>query len=272
VQGNINAQATFAINTYTLTYTTDGNGTISGTATQNNVAYGSSGTSVTAVPNTGYHFVKWADTNSTSPTRTDANVQGDINAQATFAINMYTLTYTTDGNGTISGTATQNNVAYGSSGTSVTAMPSPGYNFDHWSDSVTTAARQDSNVTTDVSVEAIFVPETQLVFTISPTSVTAGSGSTAAEVSIEDASNRVVASDDATQISIVDSVCGTILATGTVNAGVAQFSNLTFVTVANSRHLHAISSPVLTSADSGDFDVLVNSDWLFRSGFETCVP
>ena len=48
--------ATFAINTYTLTYTAGANGTITGTSPQT-VDYGASGTEVTAVPNTGYHFV-----------------------------------------------------------------------------------------------------------------------------------------------------------------------------------------------------------------------
>ena len=48
--------ASFAINTYTLTYTAGANGTITGTAPQT-VDYGTSGTEVTAVPDPGYHFV-----------------------------------------------------------------------------------------------------------------------------------------------------------------------------------------------------------------------
>ena len=44
----------------TLTYSAGTGGTISGTTPQS-VAYGGSGTQVTAVPNTGYSFVNWSD-------------------------------------------------------------------------------------------------------------------------------------------------------------------------------------------------------------------
>jgi len=191
---------------------------------------------------------------------------------ASFAIDTFTLSYTTDGNGTISGSATQANIAYGSDGTSVTAVPNAGFNFDHWSDGPTANPRTDINVTADISATAIFVPETQLVFTLDPANVVADSGTTSAEVSIEDASFRVVASDSTTQVSIVDSLCGTTLATAPVNAGIAVFSNLSFRTVASGRHLHAISNPVLNSANSALFDVLADPDRMFWSGFESCVP
>ena len=63
------------------------------------------GTAVTAVPDTGYHFVEWSDSVATA-TRTDTNVTADISVTASFAINEYTLTYTAGANGTISGTIT----------------------------------------------------------------------------------------------------------------------------------------------------------------------
>ena len=68
--------ANFAINTYTLTYTAGTNGTISGTSPQT-VNSGGSGTAVTAVPNSGYHFVDWSDASTANP-RTDTNVTADI--------------------------------------------------------------------------------------------------------------------------------------------------------------------------------------------------
>ncbi len=58
--GNITVTANFAINVYTLTYTAGSNGSITGTSPQM-VNHGGSGTAVTAVPNTGYHFVDWSD-------------------------------------------------------------------------------------------------------------------------------------------------------------------------------------------------------------------
>lgn len=69
-------------NSYTLTYTTDGNGAISGTTPQT-VITGGSGTAVTAVPNVNYRFVKWSD-NSVANPRTDTNVTASISVQAQF--------------------------------------------------------------------------------------------------------------------------------------------------------------------------------------------
>jgi hypothetical protein len=263
--------ANFAIDIYTLTYNTDGNGTISGTTPQS-VAYGSDGTAVTAMPNPGYHFVQWSDGNP-SATRTDTNVQGDITVTAQFAIDTFTLTYNTDGNGTISGTTPQT-VNFGSDGSAVTAVPNAGYNFDHWDDALTANPRTDTNVQADITVTAIFTPETQLVFTSVPTTVVAGA-TTSVDVSIEDANNNVVASDSATVVSLVDSVCGTTVATLQASSGVAHFTNLSFHSV-GSHTLHASGTsepvPTLAESDSSAFSVTADPDWIFANGFETCVP
>src|SRR5678815_2866868 len=105
VTANISVTANFAINTYTLTYTAGPNGSISGTSPQT-VNHGASGSPVTAVPNTGYHFVNWSDASTANP-RTDMNVTANISVTANFAINTYTLTYTAGPNGSISGTSPQ---------------------------------------------------------------------------------------------------------------------------------------------------------------------
>ena len=157
VTGDISVTANFAINTYTLTYTAGANGTITGTSPQT-VNHGASGTAVTAVPNTGYHFVNWSDASTANP-RTDTNVTGDISVTANFAINSYTLTYTAGSNGTITGTSPQT-VNYGASGTAVTAVPSTGYHFVNWSDASTANPRTDTNVTGDISVTANFAINT----------------------------------------------------------------------------------------------------------------
>ena len=57
---NISVTANFAIDTFTLTYTAGAGGTITGDTSQT-VNYGADGTAVTAVPDTGYHFVDWSD-------------------------------------------------------------------------------------------------------------------------------------------------------------------------------------------------------------------
>ena len=109
--------------TFTLTYTAGANGTISGTTPQT-VTIGQSGSAVTAVANTGYHFVNWSD-GSTANTRTDASVSANVSVTASFAINTYTLTYTAGANGTISGTTPQT-VNYNASGSAVTAVANTG--------------------------------------------------------------------------------------------------------------------------------------------------
>jgi hypothetical protein len=77
--------ANFAINTYTLTYTAGANGSITGTSPQT-VNHGANGTAVTAVPNSGFHFVNWSN-GSTSNPRTDNGVTGNISVTANFAAN-----------------------------------------------------------------------------------------------------------------------------------------------------------------------------------------
>jgi concanavalin A-like lectin/glucanase superfamily protein/List-Bact-rpt repeat protein/fibronectin type III domain protein len=145
--------AHFAVNTYTLTYTSGANGTMVGTSPQT-VSHGGSGTLVTATPNTGYHFVSWSDGVLTA-SRTDTNVTADLSVTANFAIDTFTLTYTAGANGTIVGSSPQT-VSYGGSGTLVTATPNTGYHFVSWSDGVLTAARTEANVTADLSVTATF--------------------------------------------------------------------------------------------------------------------
>ncbi len=137
----------------TLTYTAGTGGTISGTASQT-VAYGGSGTAVSAVPATGYHFVAWSD-GITTAARTDIGVTADQVFSATFALNTYTLTYTAGTGGTISGTVNQT-VNYNGSGTLVTALANTSYHFVRWSDGILTAWRTDTNVTANRTIRATF--------------------------------------------------------------------------------------------------------------------
>ncbi len=113
-------------NTFTLTYTAETGGSISGTSPQT-VNPGGSGTEVTAVPNTGYHFVGWSDGVLTE-SRTDSNVTANISVTANFAIDTYTLTYAAGSGGTISGPTSQT-INYGADGLAVTAVPDTGYYF-----------------------------------------------------------------------------------------------------------------------------------------------
>ena len=142
---------------YTLTYTSDPNGSISGTTPQT-VNYGANGTTVTAVPAQCYHFVNWTDGSTQNP-RTDTNVTQNITVMANFAINTYTLTYTAGPGGSVVGQSPQT-VNCGADGTTVTPVPDAGYHFVGWSDGSTANPRTDTNVTADISVVANFEPYT----------------------------------------------------------------------------------------------------------------
>ncbi|MFZ2881988.1 MAG: FISUMP domain-containing protein, partial [Candidatus Moraniibacteriota bacterium] len=89
VTGDITVTASFAINQYTLTYSAGTGGSISGTNPQT-VNYNANGTQVTAVPNSGYHFVKWSDDSTQNP-RTDTNVTSNISVTAEFALDDLTV-------------------------------------------------------------------------------------------------------------------------------------------------------------------------------------
>lgn len=158
--------ANFSINTYTLTYVAGDNGTITGSASQT-VNHGASGTEVTAIPNTNYHFVSWSD-GVLTPARTDLNVTANLTLTATFAIDTYTLTYTAGANGTISGVSPQT-VNFGANGSEVTAVPDAHYHFVSWSDGVLTPARTELNVIANISVTANFAVDTfTLTYTAGP--------------------------------------------------------------------------------------------------------
>ncbi len=174
-------------NERTLSYVAGAGGTISGTTFQI-VSSGSGGTAVTAVPNTGYHFVDWSDHSTNNP-RTDSNVTGSISVTANFSIDTFSLSYVAGTGGSLSGAATQT-VLYGSDGSSVEAVPESGYAFSKWSDDSTTNPRTDTNVRGNISVSAIFVDSSAP--TISGASATPTDGSANVEWTTNEASTSRV--------------------------------------------------------------------------------
>ena len=146
VTGETNLTAIFAINTYTVTATTDdaSKGSVTGGGTYN---HGETAT-LTATPEEGYHFVQWSDGN-TDNARTVTATQDSV-FTAIFAINTYTVTATTDdaSKGSVTGGGTYN---HGETAT-LTATPNAGYCFFGWSDGSTenpraVTATQDSTIT-----------------------------------------------------------------------------------------------------------------------------
>ena len=155
VTADITVTANFEISQYTLTYTAGEGGTITGNTNQT-VTHGANGSEVTAVAGTGYEFHEWSDGIATE-SRTDTNVIGDINVTALFVEQptLYTLTYSHSAGGTVDGDTLQI-VISGEDGQEVTAIPNEGYNFIQWSDGIKTPNRRDTNVTSNIFVEANF--------------------------------------------------------------------------------------------------------------------
>ncbi len=148
--------ANFAIDTYTLSYNAGANGSITGTTPQA-VELGADGSQVTATPAPGYHFVSWDDGVMTAA-RTDTGVKGDKTASASFAINIYTVTFVEGVHGTITGTKVQN-IEYAGDCVLVTAVPAANYRFLNWTGDYSETANPLAiiNVSADMTITANFV-------------------------------------------------------------------------------------------------------------------
>jgi uncharacterized repeat protein (TIGR02543 family) len=157
VTSDMTISASFEINTYTVSFNTGENGIISGNLVQT-IAHGGNCTTVTAAPDTGYHFAGWSgDYTSNETTLTIQNVTSDMTLTAGFEINTYTVSFNEGDNGTISGDLEQT-IAHGGNCTAVTAAPETGYHFTGWSGDYTgnQAALTLQNVTSDMTVNAGF--------------------------------------------------------------------------------------------------------------------
>jgi len=162
-EGNLNAPGvTLTVNpvTYTLAYSVDTHGSLTGTVSQI-VNAGGNGTAVTAVANTGYHFVNWSDGSTANP-RTDTNVQTNVAVTANFGINTYTVTFVAGtGVSSLTGTTSQS-ISHGGSGSAVTAVMTSGYTFTNWTGTGFTTSTANpltvTNVTSNLTITATGSP------------------------------------------------------------------------------------------------------------------
>ncbi len=145
----INDDSTFC----KVVYIAGEGGTIDGIAEQE-IRCGEDATTVIAVPDKGYKFVKWSD-GITTQERQDKNITADKSVAAEFATIKITVTYTANEGGTIDGIAEQE-IRYGEDATAVVAVPDVGYKFVKWSDGKENADRKDINITSSISVVAEF--------------------------------------------------------------------------------------------------------------------
>ena len=125
VVADISVTASFAINTFICTYTAGPGGSISGSSPQT-VNYGGNSTLVTAVPDTGYHFIQWSD-GYTGTDRVDSFVIADIDVTAEFEPNANLVFYWANpmDAGSVSGPAT---ILTGGTA-AFTVSTNPGYTY-----------------------------------------------------------------------------------------------------------------------------------------------
>ena len=145
---------------YVCIYYADKGGTVNGSANRYDsiatVHTGYATAEIVAVPNSGYVFTGWSDGRKDNPRidTIDPDNPQTVMVTAHFAIG-FTLTYTAEAGGTISGVSIQG-IPTGEDGTAVTAVPNSGYTFVGWSDGVMTATRTDIEITSDINVTAEF--------------------------------------------------------------------------------------------------------------------
>ena len=140
--------AEFAKNTYTIS-TTSANPEW-GTTAGDTAALYLDEVEISAIPNYGYHFVRWNDNNGSNP-RT-VSVTEDKTYTATFAKNVYSITKNAE-HGTISGNSSAEYLDF----VTLTVTPDYGYHFTKWSDGNTDNPRtivlmQDTTFTAEFAI------------------------------------------------------------------------------------------------------------------------
>ena len=290
VTASISVQAQF-VRTYTI------GGSVSGLTGANMVGLTltdttTSGTQVQSYANVGFTFPtalasgdSWNVAVTTQPTGqtcgvsngSGTNLSANVtNVTVTCTTNTYTLTYDTDGNGTISGTTPQTGVTYGTNGTAVTAVPNAGYHFVQWSDASITNPRTDTNVTTGISVTAQFAANV-LVFTTQPTtSLNRGNSLGTVAVTEQDGSGNAV-SDTATVDFTAATPCGALdLGSVAMIGGVATLNSAQRFYALQGYQITAtvtVPNPTpMAAAPSSTFNVISGTDFVFSDGFESCRP
>lgn len=161
----------FEINSYTVTFATSSNGTVTGSTPQT-VTYGGSTAEVLAVPDAGYHFVNWSGDNGFATTANPlvlADVKANQAVTANFGVNSYVITPGGSANGSIT-PATPQTVNYNEKA-SFTVAPDAGYRIDAVTGcgGVLDGLRYTTaSVSSDCSVSATFA---QITYAVSVTAM-----------------------------------------------------------------------------------------------------
>jgi len=166
ITGNMVVTAVFTQDEYTLTVTTSGSG--SGTLDvipSGPYHYGDTIT-IEAIPDTGSHFVEWSDDLIGSDNPITFQIYDNMNIDAKFDLDSYTIIVNTIGSGTVIKDPDQATYVYGDV-VDLEAVADVGWSFSHWSGDLTGNSNPDTlEITGDMSVTAVF---TQNQYTLTVT-------------------------------------------------------------------------------------------------------
>ncbi|MCB9433848.1 MAG: DUF11 domain-containing protein, partial [Ardenticatenaceae bacterium] len=157
ITGNLVITGTFTQETYTVTSSTDGNGSIRLIPDQASYVYGDD-LLVEAVPNPGYELANWSgDLTGDGASRT-LLIDGDQAITAHFVPASYTVITTTEGSGSIVIDPVKTTYSYGDV-ISVTAVPDQDWQFADWELGLSGSTETQSlTITGNTNLRAIFEP------------------------------------------------------------------------------------------------------------------
>jgi len=176
-----------ALSQYTLTINTNGSGSVDKNPDQTNYTWGTN-VSLAATPVIGWSFAGWGGDASGSVSPTTVNMTGNKAVDATFTQNVYTLTVSAVGNGSVN----LNNSGpyhYGDV-VQLTAVPAVDWNFHYWSGGLTGSANPATLVVSgDLFVTANFITRPRLIMNPSDETCRRFSENFAIQINVTNASD-----------------------------------------------------------------------------------
>ncbi len=182
VKANFSAPGT----TYSLTVNAGSNGSVTPTGTTTRNA--GDVVAITAIPNSGYHFVNWTGNwgmiAHTTGASTSILMNGSYTITANFAANTstsYSLTVNSTSGGMVTAPTSSPGSLTSGSIVTLTAAANPGYHFVNWTGLINTVADTKSDSTTVVMngnyvVRANFLPDSTTTFTLTTITDPPGAG------------------------------------------------------------------------------------------------